>query len=235
MGAFNTLPLRRVSELDAAPMDRGVWPATIPAVRQLLDEGLNFESVTVLVGENGSGKSTITEAIAEAYGLGVQGGTQNVVYRTQQTESPLSEHLLLTKSGGFGKRGVFLRSETMHGHFGYLHDIGVPGEHNFQSHGESFIEYFSLRGTVRGLWIFDEAESALSFGGCLTLIMHIQQLVAEGSQVILATHSPLLAAIPGQNSWSWESGGSVNPVTTNSRWYAVGACSWPLRIDSCGI
>ena len=66
-----------------------------------------------------------------------------------------------------------------------------------QSHGESFIEYFESRARIGGLWMFDEPESALSFQSCLILIAQIRQLVAEGSQVILSTHSPLLAALPG--------------------------------------
>ena len=69
---FSSLPVRRVTEHPLAPMPRDVWPATIPAVRQLLDEGLDCAAITVLVGENGAGKSTIVEAIAEAFGWGIR-------------------------------------------------------------------------------------------------------------------------------------------------------------------
>lgn len=71
---FEKVPLRRVEEHSLAPLPRNVWPATVPAVRQLLDDGLDLAPLTILVGENGSGKSTVMEAIAEAFGLGVEGG-----------------------------------------------------------------------------------------------------------------------------------------------------------------
>ncbi|SUE16879.1 ABC transporter ATP-binding protein [Rhodococcus gordoniae] len=84
----------------------------------------------------------------------------------------------------------------MHGHFSYLDDVGVSGVHNYQSHGESFVEFFATRSGIGGLWVFDEAESALSFNGCLALLAHIRELLASGSQVIMSTHSPILASLP---------------------------------------
>ena len=191
------LPVRRVEEHGLAPMPREAWPATVPAVRQLLDDGLDLAPLTILVGENGSGKSTIVEAIAEEFGLNPEGGTRNANHRTQRTESGLAAHLQLVRGGGASKRGVFLRAETMHGHFAYLSETGLPGRLNFQSHGESFIEFFTERSGIQGLWILDEAESALSFSGCLALVAHISDILAAGSQVVLSTHSPILAAIPG--------------------------------------
>lgn len=196
LALFSTLPVRRIEEDRLRPLPRHSWPSTIPAVRQVLNEGLDLFPLTMFVGENGAGKSTLVEAIAELFGLGVEGGTRNTLHRTQHTESGLADHLRLVRSAGAPRQGVFLRAETMHGHFAYLDDVGVTGKHNFQSHGESFIEFFTSRAGMRGLWVFDEAESALSFTGCLALISHISQLLAEGSQVIMSTHSPLLASLP---------------------------------------
>ena len=190
------LPVRRIEELGIDPADRRSWPATVPAVRDLLDHGLDLSPVTVLVGENGSGKSTLVEAVAEAYGLNPEGGTHNAVHVTERTESGLADHLKLIRAGGAPRKGVFLRAETMHGHFTYLSGIGDAGRNNFQSHGESFIEFVTSRAGIRGLWIFDEAESALSFSGCLLLMAQISRLTEQGSQVIVATHSPLLASLP---------------------------------------
>ncbi|WP_244302824.1 AAA family ATPase [Leucobacter coleopterorum] len=167
----------------------------MPAVREILTNGLDFSPLTVFVGENGSGKSTIVEAIAGAFGLNVEGGTHNAMHRTQQTESGLEDHLQLIRGAGASKKGVFLRAETMHGHFAYQSEVNA-GRHNFQSHGESFIEFFTARAGIRGLWIFDEAESALSFNGCLTLLTQIKDLLESGSQVIMSTHSPILASLP---------------------------------------
>lgn len=186
------------------PADRRRWPATIPAVRNVLDQGLDLERLTVIVGENGSGKSTLVEAIAEAYGLNPEGGTHNARHSTQRTESGLAENLKLIRAGGASRKGVFLRAETMHGHFAYLDSIAdqntASDRNNFQSHGESFIEYFSHRSRINGLWIFDEAESALSFNGCLLLMAQVTRLLEDGCQVIMSTHSPLLASLAGADS-----------------------------------
>ncbi|WP_347038217.1 AAA family ATPase [Glutamicibacter halophytocola] len=176
---FDSLPVRRIAEHPKAPMDRTDWAAQIPAVRQVLDEGLELGRLTVLVGENGAGKSTLVEGIAGAFGLNPEGGTRNSMHQTQMTESGLSSHLQLERGAGASKAGVFLRAETMHGLFAYLGSIGSRGKHNFQSHGESFIEFFTERSSVNGLWVFDEAESALSFNGCLMLLSHISDLLRK--------------------------------------------------------
>ena len=70
-------------------------------------------------------------------------------------------------------------------------------EFHTRSHGESFIDLVVSRSRIRGLWVLDEPESALSLSGCLALIGQLRDIVAEGSQVILSTHSPILAAFPG--------------------------------------
>ena len=77
---FSSLPVRRIEEHRLAPLSKDVWPATIPAVRQILDEGLDLSRLTVFVGENGTGKSTIVEALAQAFGLNAEGGTQNALH-----------------------------------------------------------------------------------------------------------------------------------------------------------
>ncbi|RFA19128.1 AAA family ATPase [Subtercola boreus] len=189
--------MRRVEERIPASLDRTVWPATLAPVRQLLDDGLDFGAVTVLVGDNGAGKSTLVEAIAIAFGLNAEGGSTGAMSRTRRSESPLAEHLQLVRGGGASKKGFFLRAETMHGFFTYLESIGDGQGFHERSHGESFIDLVMARSRVRGLWVFDEPESALSVPGCLALIGLIQELVAGGSQIILSTHSPILAAYPG--------------------------------------
>ena len=193
---FSSRPVRRIEEHRLAPLSKDVWPATIPAVRQILDEGLDLSRLTVFVGENGTGKSTIVEALAQAFGLNAEGGTQNALHHTQRTESTLAEHLQLTRGAGGSKKGVFLRAETMHSHFAYLDSVGQSGRHNFQSHGESFLEFVVSRSGIRGLWVFDEAESALSFNSSLTFLSVVTDLVHDGSQVVISTHSPIFASLP---------------------------------------
>lgn len=199
--AFQNFPVRGLSEDPANVLDRAQWPATMPPVAQVLDQGLDLTAATVLVGENGSGKSTLVEAIALAYGLSPEGGSTGARHTTRSTESVLADHLQLIKKAGATRRGYFLRAETMHGFFSYLEDNpGRNGDIPFHqmSHGESFLELAVDRFRGAGLWVLDEPESALSFSGCLSLLAVLKDLLATGkSQVILSTHSPLLAALPG--------------------------------------
>ncbi|GAA4284971.1 AAA family ATPase [Brevibacterium daeguense] len=196
MEEFSTLPVRRLEEHPLAPMDRRHWPATLAPVRQILDSGLDLGPITVLIGDNGAGKSTVVEALAGAFSLNPEGGTHAAMHETRRTESDLAEHLQLVRGAGASRRGVFLRAETMHGHFSYLESLGPSSLHE-QSHGEAFLEFITSRSGIKGLWILDEPESALSFSGCLALIGILRQLAAAGSQIVLSTHSPVLAALPG--------------------------------------
>ncbi|WP_219995922.1 AAA family ATPase [Schumannella soli] len=189
--------MRRVEAHPLAPLDRATWPATLPAVRQVLDEGLDLGPVTVVVGENGAGKSTLIEAIATAFGLNAEGGSTGAQSATRRTESELGEHLQLVRGAGSSRRGFFLRAETMHGFFSYLEDVGFDSGLHRRSHGESFLELVTERSRIQGLWLLDEPESALSLSSCLALLGQLRDLVAGGSQVVLSTHSPVLAAFPG--------------------------------------
>lgn len=195
-------PLREVLEHPLDVLPRDTWPATLRPVRHLLDEGLVLGPATVLVGENGSGKSTIVEAIARAYGLSAEGGSTGAQHSTRVTESSLADHLQLVRNVGSSRRGYFLRAETMHGFYSYLEDNPSTGRKDLpfheMSHGESFLTLVGDRFRGPGLWVLDEPESALSFSGCLALLGTLTELLASGrSQVVMSTHSPLLAALPG--------------------------------------
>jgi predicted ATPase len=190
-------PVRRVVA-DVA-VDRGSWPATIPAVAQLLDDGLELEAgVTLLVGENGTGKSTIVEAVAMAFGLSPEGGSVNARHSTRASESALSQWIRLERSAGAPRWGFFLRAETMHGLYTYLENLpgGKGGLHDI-SHGESFLHILRTRFNSPGLYCLDEPEAALSFSAQLALVGTMHELVEGGAQLLCATHSPLLAALPG--------------------------------------
>lgn len=194
-------PVRSISEDPAPGMDRGHWPATLAPVRQLLDDGLELGGLTVLVGENGTGKSTIVEAVAMAYGLSPEGGSTGARHSTRPSESSLSRALRLTRGAGASRWGYFVRAETMHALFTYLEaNPGGrdPAYHEF-SHGESFQ---ALLGSDRflngGLFVLDEPEAGLSFTGQLALVGQLAELATDPrSQVLMATHSPVLAAVPG--------------------------------------
>jgi predicted ATPase len=190
-------PIRRVEAAPSEPMARDVWPATLAPVRQLLDDGLDLDPVTILVGDNGAGKSTLVEAIAIAFGLNAEGGSTGAMHHTRASESSLADQLRLVRGIGAPRNGFFLRAETMHGFFTYLEDVGIDGGYHERSHGESFLDIVVNRSRIRGLWLLDEPESALSVSGCLALLGQLRDLVSGGSQVILSTHSPILAAMPG--------------------------------------
>jgi len=199
---LSRFPIRTLGEDQRNPLPRNAWPATLPAVAHLLDNGLDLGPATVFVGENGSGKSTLIEGIGLAYGLSAEGGSTGAMNSTRVSESELWNHLQLVRNAGTTKRGYFLRAETMHGFFTYLEanpstrrtDISFHD----MSHGESFLALASDRFRGPGLWLLDEPESALSFSGCLALLGILNDLLAEGgSQVVMSTHSPLLAALPG--------------------------------------
>ncbi|MFC4224824.1 AAA family ATPase [Lysinibacter cavernae] len=197
---FDTWPIRSIEALPEHKNDASGWPASLPPVRHLLKHGITLGQCTVLIGENGSGKSTIIEGIARAYGLSPEGGSTMARHSTRPTESALGDMIRLTRNGGASKRGYFLRAETTHGFFTYLEENPGGPEPAFHemSHGESFLELVVDRFTGKGLWVLDEPESALSFSGCLALVGILSDLVrAGGSQVILSTHSPVLAALPG--------------------------------------
>jgi predicted ATPase len=176
------------------------WPFTVPAVKALVEGGIALDApVTFLVGENGSGKSTIVEALAEAWGLDVRGGGGGFRYSSELEKSLLGEVLRIDRarhsSGMVGRRakGFFLRAETAIEVFERL-DFGPAFTE--ASHGESFLAAFDGFGD-KGLYVLDEPEAALSFTACLTLIGTFKDLQDAGSQVVCATHSPLLTALPG--------------------------------------
>jgi predicted ATPase len=197
---FATQPVRRVAAAEGIRAS-GRWPHTIPAVRQLLTDGLDLApGVTFLVGENGAGKSTIVEAVAMAFGMSPEGGSTGARLTTRETESSLSRDLQLTRGAGSARWGFFLRAETMHGYYTYLEqNPGAREDPRFHelSHGEGFLEVLRSRFDSPGLYCLDEPESALSFSSSLALVGVLNQLALGGAQVLCATHSPVVCSLPG--------------------------------------
>jgi predicted ATPase len=185
------------------------WPFTLPPVEYLTQHGLAFDRpITFLVGENGSGKSTLIEAIADAVKINSEGGKAGTRYASTGEKTPLGNAITadLTTAGlrlvGGPRRarnGFFLRAETL---FNLARNVsGFPGfwdqDLETQSHGEGFFTVFSAMFKPPGLFLLDEPEAALSFSSCLQLVAVLHELAEAGSQVICATHSPILAATPG--------------------------------------
>lgn len=181
----------------------------LPVIEYLKENPIEFTSpVAFFVGENGTGKSTLIEAIAVAFGFNPEGGTRNFCFNTSETHSSLCEHIILSRSAR-PKDGFFLRAESMYNAASYIDELdeiacGLPklsesyGGKSLhkQSHGESFISVVQNRFGGRGLYILDEPESALSPSRQMTLLSEMKRLVDNGSQFIISTHSPILLAYP---------------------------------------
>lgn len=155
------------------------------------------------MGENGTGKSTIVEAIAEAFKIDARGGHGGRRYASTEVVGALSPLIrLLPPAGARHKtKSFFLRAETAKGVLEYMSDVGVEGYGERSaaevSHGESFLQLLAGRFTERGLYLLDEPEAPFSFRSCLALIAVLSDLARSGSQIICATHSPILTALPG--------------------------------------
>lgn len=184
------------------------YPFSLSAVRHL-DVLKLHPCVTYFVGENGSGKSTLLEAIAVSCGFNPEGGTKNFRFGTRVSHSNLHEYLRIAKGVRRPKDGFFLRAESF---FNVATEIekldaepapsppvidsyGGKSLHE-QSHGESFLALMMNRFGGNGLYLLDEPEAALSPQRQLTALARIHQLVNADSQLIIATHSPILMAYP---------------------------------------
>ncbi len=193
-------PLRHVRRRPDAGIDPGRWPATVPAVAQILRDGLAVPGgLTVLVGENGCGKSTVVEMIAEAYGLNPQGGSAIAQFRTRDSEPGIGRQLIADRGPDRPRWSYFLRADTMHGLYSYLEDSPGRVQERFHelSHGEGFLAVLRSRGE-RARFLPDGRAGRASVLHRLPQPGVTQyDLAVTGSQAIVATHSPMVAAVPG--------------------------------------
>lgn len=186
------------------PPRRDLYLNGIPAVRQLIRDGrMEFpKPVTIFVGENGTGKSTILEAVAVAMGFNAEGGGREHRFSTRDSHSELWELLTPIKSVS-PDDGFFLRAESFYNTSSYLEQSGSLmaryGSESLhkRSHGEAFLALVQNRFEGRGLYLLDEPEAALSPQRLLSLLVAIHDLVDQNSQFIIATHSPIVMAFPG--------------------------------------
>jgi predicted ATPase len=200
--------IRSIELLRDQVKDFDRYPFSIPAVRALDTLDLN-PKVTFFVGENGSGKSTLVEAIAVAAGFNAEGGSKNFKFATRSSESELHTVLRLVRGVRRPKNGYFLRAES---YFNVASEIerldkepGVgakigpsygPRALHEQSHGESFLALLQNRFSGDGLYLLDEPEAALSPQRQLAFLVSLHELVGQGSQFVIATHSPIILAYP---------------------------------------
>lgn len=217
--------LLRGFTIDWTKIDGRSYLRQIPAIRGL--EALEFtRPVTFFVGENGSGKSTVLEAIAVKAGFNPEGGGRNFVFSTRETHSGLYEAMRLQKGYRAWKDGFFLRAESMYNVASVVEeyaDSGLGDKASFygqyggrslheQSHGESFLALAEHRFRAGGLYLLDEPEAALSPQRQLTLLMRLHTLVESGAQFLIASHSPILLGFPEAQILSFD-GDKPHPVS----------------------
>src|ERR1700730_1283261 len=202
--------LRRVWLDPSGIADRAAYPFCLPFLQD--DFELSFDrSITIIVGENGTGKSTFLEGIAVLAGYDEAGGGKG--YR------PVDHSRALEKMGGQLSsalraswlpkitNGWFFRAESFFSVARYqdevnLEDIpgvppGTPPDFLSHSHGEGFLRFFDERCRRQGIFIFDEPESALSPSRQIELVKLLRRMDQSGiCQVIMATHAPILMAYP---------------------------------------
>jgi predicted ATPase len=207
-------------ELDEDGTDPGVYPFTLPVVAGLRAAGrLELHpGVTFLIGENGTGKSTLIEAIAVAAGFNAEGGSANFRFSTRATESSLGQYLRLVRGIGKPRTGFFLRADSFYNVATEIERLGAQGSYggrslHERSHGESFLDLITHRFGPQGLYLLDEPEAALSVRSCMALIARMYDLVGAGSQFVVATHSPVLLAVPGARIIRIDEAGAAAPVT----------------------
>lgn len=183
--------------------DPAAYPFSIPAIRDL-NELVLHPGVTLLAGENGSGKSTLIEAIAVAAGFNPEGGSRHVNLSTRASHSALHKHLRLVRGPRRQRTGYFLRAESFFNVATYIEELRDPAiaaryggtPLHERSHGEGFLALITHRFGPNGLYVLDEPEAALSLRGVLALMRRMHDLVAEGSQFVISTHSPILLGYP---------------------------------------
>ena len=191
-------------------IDRGSYLRDIKAISGV--EEISFtHPVTFFVGENGTGKSTLLEAIAVAYGFNPEGGTRNYSFSTYDSHSELYNAIRLSRGVRRVNGGYFLRAESFYNVATKEEEYsrgpgGRPQYYHKKSHGESFLALAANNFSANGLYLLDEPEAALSPQRQLTLLMEIDRCVKEGSQFLIVSHSPILLATPGAGILSFDDG-----------------------------
>jgi predicted ATPase len=205
-------PFVRRVELVGEPGRGHPWDLPVIAA---LRAGIDLHpKVTYLIGDNGTGKSTLMEALAGAAGMNPEGGSSNFAFETRASHSPLWESLRLVRGARRPRTDFFLRAESLFTTATYLESLpdqplkayGGRSLHE-QSHGESFLAVMLHRFGRDGLYLLDEPEAALSTQNCLTFLRRAHELVREGSQFVIATHSPLVLAYPHATIYACGEGG----------------------------
>jgi predicted ATPase len=189
------------------------YPFDIGVLRKTAE--LTFTApVTFFVGENGTGKSTLLDAITRKCGIHVWDKPRRHLAHNNPYETRLAEYITVTWANG-SVPGSLFRAETFREFADFLDDVALcdPGRLKYHgghilntlSHGEAILSYFSGRYHIKGLYLLDEPEAALSPASQVRFLEILRQLETGGhAQFIMATHSPILLAYPGAQILSFD-------------------------------
>jgi predicted ATPase len=169
-------------------------------------EKIDFhKNVTFILGENWSWKSTLLEALAVEYWLNPEGGSNNIVFKTAETHSELSEKIIISKWSVPNDK-FFLRAESFYNLASEIDNLQQEvwwmlwaywwKSLHQQSHWESFFSLFLNRFWANWVYILDEPEAALSPQRQLAFLIRLDELVKQNSQFIIVTHSPIILSYP---------------------------------------
>lgn len=197
-------------QIDWSRIDPSSYLRNIEAINNI--GRIDFvKPVTFFVGENGTGKSTLLEAIAVAYGFNPEGGTRNYSFSTYDSHSELCDAITITRGVKRARWGYFLRAESFYNVATQEEEYGKSpggmsqGFHKM-SHGESFLEVIRTNFRGNGFYLLDEPEASLSPQRQLTLLLEIYRCTIAGAQFIIASHSPILLALPCAEILSFDDG-----------------------------
>lgn len=195
--------------IDWSKVEKYSYLRDIKAISQLNRIEFN-KAITFFAGENGSGKSTVLEAIAVAFGFNPEGGTTNYMFSTYDSHSELDRAIRISRGYRKPDWGYFLRAESFYNvatQEEEYADVLHPSEkYHEKSHGESFLAVAQAQFKPNGLYLLDEPEAALSPQRQLTLLLELYECARQGSQFIIVTHSPILLGIPGAEILTFDQG-----------------------------
>jgi predicted ATPase len=192
---------------------RDYYPFKLPTLQQTTLIPL-AAPVTMFVGENGTGKSTLLEALARVCDIPIWRYEETARVARNPYEDRLHECLTVEWAQG-RVPGSFFGADSFRRFAYYLEEWAVrdPGQLEYfggkslltQSHGQSLMSYFRSRYRIKGMYLLDEPETALSPKSQLELLEILTQMSAAGhAQFIVASHSPLLLACPGAVIYSFD-------------------------------
>ena len=198
--------LKRVWLDPSRVSDPAAYPFCLPFLQREFDLAFD-QAITIIVGENGSGKSTVLEGIAAMAGYDEAGGGKGYmpVDHSNAVEAMGGRLSQALRASWLPKitAGWFFRAESFFSVARYLDQAalesnGRPPNFLSYSHGEGFLRFFEERCRRQGIFIFDEPESALSPSRQIEFLKLMRRMDRSGiCQVIMATHSPIITAYPG--------------------------------------